>query len=528
MTDMERVFWVTVVVALWLLVCVVCWRRQRSAVVGGNASGTLRADGNQSILVAWASQSGTAERLARRSAEILQAHCPVRLLPLSAVDEAVLLDTRRAFFVASTYGEGEPPDNGVAFQRRYLNEAVSFDLSHLEFAVLALGDRAYQRFCAFGRQLQAGLERLGARPMGALTETDRQQGPATDTLPDGWWQQLTQCAPQAVVKDPAVRRGLAATPSQHWLLRSRDILNPGSPGAPLYRLCLTPVERLPEWRAGDIVEVQPCNSQDSCAAWLQQLGLEGSRLIELDGVIRPLASWLSERQLPTGEALAALQPRLSGAPESWLTELPLLPLREYSAASVPAERELQLLVRLHCNELGEPGLGSGWLGQHAQAGDIITTRLRSNPAFHGPDPGQPMILIGAGSGLAGLRAHLVERALSGRSGPNWLLFGERSRRCDRLLEQELQQWLASGHLARLDRVFSREEQLAEGEPRYVQDMLQRHRDDVHLWVSNGAAIYVCGSLNGMGSAVNAALENMLGSRGLADLRESGRYRRDLY
>lgn len=525
MTGMERTLWVMVVVALWLLVCFVCWRSQRSAT----ATGSLPADGDKSILVAWASQSGTAEQLARHSAEILQAYCPVRLLPLSAVDEAVLRDTQRAFFVASTYGEGEPPDNGVAFQRRYLNDSVSFDLSHLEFSVLALGDRAYQRFCAFGRHLQAGLERLGARPMGALTETDRQECPATDTLPDGWWQQLTQWAPQQQgAKDPATRPQIASSPSQQWLLSSRETLNPGSPGAPLYRVSLTAVEQLPEWRAGDIVEVQPCNSQDSCAAWLQQLGLEGSRLIELDGVIRPLASWLSERQLPTGEALAALQPRLSGAPESWLTELPLLPLREYSAASVPAERELQLLVRLHCNELGEPGLGSGWLGQHAQAGDIITTRLRSNPAFHGPDPGQPMILIGAGSGLAGLRAHLVERALSGRSGPNWLLFGERSRRCDRLLEQELQQWLASGHLARLDRVFSREEQLAEGEPRYVQDMLQRHRDDVHLWVSNGAAIYVCGSLNGMGSAVNAALENMLGSRGLADLRESGRYRRDLY
>lgn len=530
MTGTERILWVSVVIVLWLLLNVFCWRRQRMAASAeGSESRVIGGSGGsdqQSVLVAWASQSGTAEQLARHSAEVLQRYFPVRLLPLNAVNEQVLLDTRCAFFIASTYGEGEPPDNGVAFQRHYLNERASFDLSHLEFAVLALGDRAYQRFCAFGRHLQAGLERLGARPLGPLTETDRHEHPASEQLPDSWWQHLTRMVPQLEATDPSDVVAATPAPRQKWLLSSRTVHNPGSAGAPLYGIALTPAEDMPRWRAGDIVEVNPRNSVEQCEQWLRATGIDGSQRITLNGVVRPLSSWLSERQLPVGSALTDCRGRLAESPQRWLKDLPLLPMREYSAASVPEEGTLQLLVRLQCTEWGEPGIGSGWLGQFSQVGDIITTRVRNNPSFHGPDPAQPLILIGAGSGLAGLRSHLVERALSGRSGPNWLVFGERSRRCDRLLDSDLKSWVASGHLIRLDRVFSRDSDASE--PRYVQDVLERQQADLRLWVADGAAIYVCGSLNGMGLAVHACLERLLGNETLSELRESGRYRRDLY
>lgn len=535
MTGIERILWVVLVTAAWLLLCFVCWRGGRQA----NQSITSLVDetddhaSGDSVLIAWASQSGTAEQLARHSAKVLQPYFPVRLLPLNAVDENVLLNTRRALFVASTYGEGEPPDNGVSFQRRYLNDSASFDLSHLEFAVLALGDHAYQRFCAFGRNLQAGLERLGAVPLSELTETDRQELQSADSLPEGWWRQLTRLVPQIGATQPRTLESEAGKPvCNHWLLASRETLNTGSPGAPLYQLRLTPVGSMPQWRAGDIVELQPRNSVEKCREWLERFGLDGSQPVVLDGVIRPLSSWLSARQLPAGDDVDPLKTRMKAgmkeSPEHWLADLPLLPPREYSAASVPAERSLQLLVRLQRDEQGEPGIGSGWLGQHARIGDIITTRFRSNPAFHGPDPKQPMILVGAGSGLAGLRAHLAERALSGRSGPNWLLFGERSQRHDRLLNHELQQWLDSGHLSRLDRVFSREVPEGSDEPRYVQGLLLKYGDDLRRWTTDGAGIYVCGSLTGMGTAVHHALETILGFEVFEQLRETGRYRRDLY
>ena len=53
---------------------------------------------------------------------------------------------------------------------------------------------------------------------------------------------------------------------------------------------------------------------------------------------------------------------------------------------------------------GDLGLGSGWLTHVARLGDEIDLRLRSNRNFHAPDDDRPMILIGNGTGLAGLRA----------------------------------------------------------------------------------------------------------------------------
>ena len=63
--------------------------------------------------------------------------------------------------MVSTYGEGEPPDTGAAFLRRYLkkNDAA---LAHLQFGILALGDRDYRHFCGFGHALNHGLHHRGA------------------------------------------------------------------------------------------------------------------------------------------------------------------------------------------------------------------------------------------------------------------------------------------------------------------------------------------------------------------------------
>jgi sulfite reductase (NADPH) flavoprotein alpha-component len=53
-------------------------------------------------------------------------------------------------------------------------------------------------------------------------------------------------------------------------------------------------------------------------------------------------------------------------------------------------------------------------------------RIRANRSFHGPEAATPLILIGNGTGLAGLRAHWKARA--GRPhGGTWLMFGERTR-----------------------------------------------------------------------------------------------------
>ncbi|RZJ87253.1 MAG: oxidoreductase, partial [Brevundimonas sp.] len=147
-----------------------------------------------------------------------------------------------------------------------------------------------------------------------------------------------------------------------------------------------------------------------------------------------------------------------------------------------------------------------------------------NRAFHGPAAATPMILIGNGTGLAGLRAHLKARAADPAQAGAWLMFGERTAAHDRFYDAELQDWRASGVLTRLDRCFSRDP----GDGRYVQALVAEAADEIRAWVDRGAAIYVCGSLDGMSQSVHAALADALGADRLADLLETGRYRRDVY
>jgi sulfite reductase (NADPH) flavoprotein alpha-component len=152
--------------------------------------------------------------------------------------------------------------------------------------------------------------------------------------------------------------------------------------------------------------------------------------------------------------------------------------------------------------------------------------VRTNRSFHGPEDQTPMILIGNGTGIAGLRAHLKARAAQdgGQGSGAWLMFGERTQAHDAFFAAELQAWLASGVLTRLDRCFSRDP----GDGRYVQDLVAAAASDVRAWVDRGAALYVCGSLEGMSQGVHAALEAALGAEALLTLLEDGRYRRDVY
>ena len=135
----------------------------------------------------------------------------------------------------------------------------------------------------------------------------------------------------------------------------------------------------------------------------------------------------------------------------------------------------------------------------------------------------PLILIGNGSGLAGLRGLLQARVALGRQR-NWLLFGERNREHDFFLREELEGHLAHGDLQRLDLAFSRDQQ----QKVYVQDRLREARVELLRWLEQGAVLAVCGSLQGMAAGVDEALLELLGREGLEQLQDSGRYRRDVY
>ena len=480
-------------------------RRKKREVRNARAAVTTQGDG-PAWLIGFASQSGFAEQLAWQTAGQLQAAgLAVDVRRLADVTEQDLARSNHALFVVSTFGEGEAPDSARGFERKLLGSAPS--LENLNYAVLGLGDRQYQHFCAFAQRLQQWLAARGGKTLFAPVEVDN----ADPAALQHWQQQLAQLTGSV----PATL--WQAAPYANCTLTQRELLNPGSSGSKVFLLGLEPAGSM-RWDAGDLVDVMPRNSPRVVGDFLAGLGIAVATRVSIGGLDEPVEMALASRQLPRHRA------HLVGLHAQALVDA-LVPIaaREYSIASIAADGVLQLIVRQELHPDGSLGLGSGWLTEHVGLGDSVSLRVRRNSGFHLPVEPRPLILLGNGTGLAGLRSLLKARMAQGLTR-NWLLYGERNQAHDFHCGRELQAWLAAGQLARLDLAFSRDQ----AQKIYVQDRLREAADELRRWLAEGAAIYICGSLEGMAAGVDAALIEMLGAQAVEDLIEEGRYRRDVY
>lgn len=483
----------------WLLY--IARRRKKKALrdIDRTAPAMPATGASSDTIIVYASQTGGAERLARQTAAAFDG---AQIVALPQLDLARLAAAKRALFVVSTYGEGEPPDIARGFANRTMAMPPAID--DLDYAVLALGDREYPDFCAFGHQVDHWLHAGGARRLFDMIEMNGEDPDAQRQ----WQQQIVAIGALNDMPDwePAAYG--------RWRLIDRQHVNPGSQGDPAFHIVLEPVgdtER--DWQAGDIAEVAPRHDPTRIAEWLQAAGMDGN--VQVDGAT--LIQHLSGALLPALADAAAMDPA------ELVRSLRSLAHREYSIASIPADGQVHLLVRQVRDDQNRLGLGSGWLTDIAPVGGTIAMRLRANANFRPPEGHKPMILIGSGTGLAGLRAHLRDRATAGKT-PNWLLFGERSSALDAFHGQELEGWLVQGTLDRLDRTWSRDADCG----RYVQNAVAAAGEDLRHWVADGAAIYVCGSIDRMAPAVDTAIRSALGDEVVEAMVEEGRYRRDIY
>jgi sulfite reductase (NADPH) flavoprotein alpha-component len=160
--------------------------------------------------------------------------------------------------------------------------------------------------------------------------------------------------------------------------------------------------------------------------------------------------------------------------------------------------------------------------------------VQSNQHFHLPADDVPILMVGAGTGVAPYRAFMQEREARGAQGGSWLFFGERNFRTDFLYQVEWQALLKRGVLSRLDLAFSRD-----AAPKtYVQDRLRRQGREVYAWLEDGAWLYVCGDAAHMAPDVHAALVDIVAEQGgldrdgadeyVAALKRDRRYRLDVY
>ena len=454
-------------------------------------------------LIAYASQTGVAEQLAWRTATSLQeARQPVTVKTVQQLTPEDLQSAQQILFVASTYGTGDAPDLASGFAKKILNSQI--DLSHVHFAVLALGSKEYpDSYCSFGHAIAAWLKQNQAHALFDTIEVDN----ANPEDIQRWNHALAKSSKldlQAMHIDKTFDR---------WTLTQRDLLNPNSLGAPAFNIELQ-AQHEAHWQAGDIAEIQPGNSAKRIAEFMAKHQIAPQTQVESLAVSIEQALW--DKQLNTDvEPFANM--------EHLLEQLHTLASREYSIASIPSQQTLRLVVRQQSDHTGELGLGSGWLTAHTEIGQEIALRIRNNESFHLINDNRPIICIGNGTGIAGLMSLLHARVRADYT-QNWLIFGERQREHDFFYQTTIEAWQSTGMLERLDLAFSRDQ----AEKVYVHHVLRNQAAELISWFNRGAVIYVCGSIQGMAQDVEHALIEILGENTVEQLRQEGRYRRDVY
>jgi sulfite reductase (NADPH) flavoprotein alpha-component len=190
--------------------------------------------------------------------------------------------------------------------------------------------------------------------------------------------------------------------------------------------------------------------------------------------------------------------------------------RFYSLASGHEDGFVEICVRRLPG-----GLCSTYL-HGLQPGDTVEAIIRPNPGFTLRHTKRPVILIGAGTGVAPLAGFI--RRNDART-PMHLYFGGRDPARDFYFESDIRHWLDERRLTSLHTTFSR----VPGGGGYVQDALRRDADHLRQWLGAGAIVRVCGS-RPMAQGVAEALDEILAPLQLSvqTLKAKGRYAEDVF
>ena len=524
------------------------------------------------IAVLYASQSGTAEGLARKLTKELKAKgYAASLTSLEAYTPAALAAERYAIFLASTYGEGEAPDAVQPFYEQLCVEHFP-RYADLSYSVFALGDRHYENFCKFGIDLDTKLASLGATRICDRIECDLD----TDE-PFARWKKVLlagveslaaedashkKAAPEAagtianalpMTKTPAV----APTRDHPFLaplVEKRSLTQDVSSKLTLH-LSLSTMGSAIQYEAGDACGIVPQNNPELVEDILKALHFSGQEQVQIPKagtmtlyealchhlVVTKLSRKLIERYATAGQChnlLALLAPEQQAHLEKYVYERGLIDLLEecpgalhnpaelvamlprvtprlYSISSSPLAHSGEIhttvaVVRYRSLNRERGGVCSTLVADRLPVGDHLPIYIQPNKKFRLPkETNAPMIMIGPGTGIAPFRAFLHERRALGCAGRNWLFFGERSASTDFLYREELLEMQADGHLTRLDLAFSRDQE----HKIYVQDRMLEQASEFWRWIEDGASIYVCGDASRMAKDVDVTLHKIVEQQG---------------
>ncbi|MBV8688158.1 MAG: assimilatory sulfite reductase (NADPH) flavoprotein subunit [Alphaproteobacteria bacterium] len=564
-----------------------------SGFFAGLDAGLLRGSGaaapepaaaqGRTLTILYGSETGNGRSLAKALASEASARgLSPRLADMADYKRQALKEEEDLLVVASTHGEGDPPQPSLAFFE-YLEGPRAPRLERLRFSVLALGDSTYEKYCEAGKRIDRRLEALGATRLHARVDCDVDYDD-----PAALWSRAVLDRLAADLAAPAPARG---GPAAFATATAHDRRNPFS-AAVLENIVIVGRGSTKETRhleldlsgsglsyePGDAIGIAAANDPAVAATLIEACGLDGGAPVSVKGEALTLAEALAQRfeialasprfveqwaRLSGAAELAALLGEDRAAErvrflhahhvvdivrrypvrgidaEGLLAGLRPLQPRLYSIASslaaMPDEAHITVApVRYALH--GEPrcGVASGQLADRTQMGDRLPVYIQPNPHFRLPAGDAPIVMIGAGTGVAPYRAFLQEREAKGQASRAWLFLGERNFRSDFLYQTEWQAWLKDGVLSRMDVAFSRDQ----AERIYVQQRMVERGKELFAWLEEGAHLYVCGDAAALAPDVHAALIRIVGEQGgldreaaeayVANLAAGQRYQRDVY
>lgn len=545
---------------------------------GGLAQAVPAAKPRAPLTILYASESGNSEALANKAKKIAQKHgLDAKVFDMADADMALLAKAKNIVVFAATWGEGDPPARAVDFYQTLMSDAAA-RIDGVRFAVLALGDTAYTQFCAVGKAIDARLEELGGvrafdridldldyakqaaewteNALGKLAPKDDQAGGTVVHVDFGGAVSQTDDDEPKYTAEHPLEAEISALINLNGTGSTRET----------WHAEFAFEDPAFTYQPGDAIGIHPENDPALVDELLQTVGLgsDAGLLLKLQksyDVTTLSRSFVENYAKLTGreDAKSLLEgeayPKFAADrqlidffqayPEKLTADqltslLRPLPGRLYSVASSlkahPGEAHLLVgTVRWESHGRVRKGVSSTFLGERRKVGQ--TARLYVKPNRHyrlPPDGHTPIIMIGAGTGIAPYRAFIEERVADGAKGKSWLFFGERNFTNDFLYQLEWQEYLASGDLSRIDVAFSRDQP----EKIYVQHRLWQQREDLRAWLDEGAHVYVCGDEKGMAKDVDQTLVKILaeplkgeedaGRAKLKELTKAGRYQRDVY
>jgi sulfite reductase (NADPH) flavoprotein alpha-component len=540
-------------------------------------------DSGEKLTVLYGSQTGNGEQLAETLAkQARDKGFSAQATSLANYKPANLKRESLVSFVISTHGEGDPPDDAELFYEYLMSEKAP-KLAGLKYSVLALGDSSYINFCETGREFDARLNELGASRVATLTECDLDYEEPANAWSVNIVAGLSEHLEVGQVASVPLLRAVEtvstynkSNPFPAEVLVNQKITG-GNSGKDVRHIELSIEGSGLSYEPGDSLAVLVTNPPQLVDELLDLLGIDANNLVTVRGESLPLSAALQNELEITAVNLtflrawaalvndAALIELISGSDHDALAEfvdkyqvvdvvrqypaevaaqdfvsmLRRLSPRSYSIASSLAANpdEVHLTVAaVHYDAFGTEhwGAASTHLIDGLSVGDLVSVFVEKNSRFRLPEDNVPVIMIGPGTGVAPFRAFVEERAEQGAKGDNWLFFGDRNFDSDFLYQLEWQRHLKQGHLRRLDTAFSRDQR----SKIYVQDRIRENGAELHQWLENGAAVYVCGDAKHMAGDVNDALIAVLAKHGGLDteaaaqklkaLRAAGRYQRDVY